>query len=50
MNQKFGDINTPNSVIGKDLDEYLEKGWFRMGQTIFTCNFLNFNRQFYAAI
>lgn len=50
MNQKFGDINNPNSIIGKDLDEYLQKGWFRMGQTIFTCNFLNFNRQFYSAI
>lgn len=32
------------------LDRYLARGWFRMGQTIFTCHFLNFKNNLYTAI
>ena len=32
------------------LDDFLEKGWFRMRQSIFTTHFLHFNNQFYSAI
>ena len=39
-----------NSLKGEQLDEYLERGWFRMGQTIFTTNFLKFNGLMYSAI
>jgi arginine-tRNA-protein transferase len=46
----FGDTHSPSSLSPDELDEYLEKGWYRMGQTIFTCNFLHFNRQFYSAV
>jgi arginine-tRNA-protein transferase len=43
-------VHFPQSVLGETLDDYLGKGWFRMGQTIFTTNFLNFRDQFYSAI
>jgi leucyl-tRNA---protein transferase len=46
----FGNIHTPTILPKSNLDNYLAKGWFRMGQTIFTCNFLNFKRTFYSAI
>lgn len=46
----FGKIHSPNSLPKSTLDTYLEKGWFRIRQAIFTCNFLNFNRTFYSAI
>lgn len=46
----FGEIHLPKELSAIELDKYLENGWFRMGQSIFTCNFLNFNRQFYSAI
>lgn len=37
--------------LGKDeLDDYLEKGWFRMKQYIFTTNFLAFNLRYYSAL
>ena len=39
-----------NSLKGEQLDEYLDKGWFRMGQTIFTTNFLKFNGLLYSVI
>ena len=39
-----------NSLKGEQLDEYLERGWFRMGQTIFTTNFLKFNGIQYSVI
>ncbi len=32
------------------LDQYLDMGWFRIGQSIFTTQFLKFNKQFYNAI
>jgi arginine-tRNA-protein transferase len=46
----FGQVHSPETLSGDELDAYLEMGWFRMGQTIFTTNFLNFKNQFYSAI
>jgi len=46
----FVDVNCPESLEPQALDEYLERGWFRMGQTIFTTNWLNFKETFYSAI
>ena len=39
-----------NSLKGEQLDEYLERGWFRMGQSIFTTNFLKFSGLIYSVI
>ena len=39
-----------NSLKGEQLDEYLAMGWFRMGQAIFTTNFLKFNGLIYSVI
>ena len=39
-----------NSLKGEQLDEYLARGWFRMGQSIFTTNFLKFNGSLFSAI
>ena len=46
----FSKVNAPFSLLSDELDEYLEKGWFRMGQALFTTNFLNFKTQFYSAV
>jgi arginyl-tRNA--protein-N-Asp/Glu arginylyltransferase len=46
----FAQVHNPLSLAPETLDEYLSKGWFRMGQTIFTTNFLSFKEQFYSAI
>lgn len=46
----FVDVHCPERLEGKALDLYLERGWFRMGQTIFTTNWLNFRETFYSAI
>lgn len=46
----YAKVNTPLSLLPEELDNYLSKGWFRMGQSIFTTNFLNFKNQFYSAI
>lgn len=35
----FVEVHTPDHLPGSELDTYLERGWFRMGQTIFTTNF-----------
>ena len=43
-------VHFPQTVLTDELDRYLAEGWFRMGQTIFTTNFLNFNRNFYSAV
>lgn len=34
------DIHFPNEMTGYELDAYLAQGWFRMGQTIFTTDFI----------
>jgi len=46
----FVDVHCPERLESKALDLYLERGWFRMGQTIFTTNWLNFKETFYSAI
>jgi arginyl-tRNA--protein-N-Asp/Glu arginylyltransferase len=46
----FANIHYPEKISAKQLDAYLANGWFRMGQSIFTTNFLRFNEQFYSAI
>jgi leucyl-tRNA---protein transferase len=43
-------VHFPQTVLTEELDRYLAEGWFRMGQTIFTTNFLNFNKNFYSAV
>lgn len=43
-------LNYPTALHPKELDNYLAHGWFRMGQTIFTTNFLRFSGVFYSAI
>lgn len=46
----FAQVNTPDTLAPAELDAYLEVGWFRMGQTIFTTNFLHFKDRFYSAV
>jgi leucyl-tRNA---protein transferase len=46
----FAQVHTPPNLDPDQLDEYLRSGWFRMGQNIFTTNFLNFKSQFYSAL
>lgn len=46
----FVDVHCPENLEPESLDNYLERGWFRMGQTIFTTNWLNFKETFYSAI
>lgn len=46
----FVDVHCPDQLAPTELDAYLERGWFRMGQTIFTTNWLNFKDTFYSAI
>jgi arginine-tRNA-protein transferase len=46
----FAQVEHPKALSAVDLDDYLSKGWFRLGQTIFTTNFLQFHRKFYSAI
>jgi arginyl-tRNA--protein-N-Asp/Glu arginylyltransferase len=47
---KFAQVQCPEVLVPEELDAYLEKGWFRMGPTIFTTNFLNFKNHYYSAI
>jgi arginyl-tRNA--protein-N-Asp/Glu arginylyltransferase len=47
----LAELHFPTEPIQPEqLDDYLERGWFRMGQTIFTTNFLKFKGLFYSAI
>jgi len=46
----FAEKHYPEVMIPEELDAYLAKGWYRMGQTIFTTHFLCFGRVFYSAI
>ena len=46
----FAQAHSPPTLLPQELDAYLEQGWFRMGQTIFTTNFLNFKNQFYSSL
>lgn len=40
----------PSQLTGEMLDAFLEKGWFRMGQSVFITHFLRFREQFYPAV
>ncbi|MCU0403529.1 MAG: arginyl-tRNA--protein transferase [Chitinophagaceae bacterium] len=40
----------PSLLTGSMLDAFLSKGWFRMGQSVFTTHFLRFQQQFYPAV
>lgn len=46
----LSDVHVPSKLTPAALDKYLASGWFRMGQAVFTTNFLLFNNQFYSAI
>lgn len=46
----LAELYYPSSIEPKDLDAHLEDGWFRMGQAIFTTNFLKFKEIVYSAI
>jgi len=44
-NWKMADMRNLEFLSPKQLDHFLEAGWFRMGQTMFTTNFLVFGNQ-----
>lgn len=46
----YAQVHCPTSLLSDDLDHYLERGWFRMGQTVFVTHFLHFKDSFYSAI
>ncbi len=46
----FAEKHYPEVLLPEELDAYLDRGWYRMGQTIFTTHFLCFGEQFYSAI
>lgn len=46
----FAEVHCPETLSPEQLDAYLQRGWFRMAQTIFTTNFLNFKGNFYSAL
>ncbi|MEJ0055928.1 MAG: hypothetical protein WDN75_09910 [Bacteroidota bacterium] len=46
----FAQVHTPEQLAPHELDAYLERGWFRMGQTIFTTNFLHVKNEIYSTI
>jgi leucyl-tRNA---protein transferase len=43
----INDIHFPEQLSGDDLDEYLAKGWYRMGQIIFTTNHIVYEETVY---
>lgn len=46
----FTEIHYPQEIFPEELDSYLAKGWFRMGQTIFTCRFITFQDILYTTV
>ncbi|MGB0838868.1 MAG: GNAT family N-acetyltransferase [Chitinophagales bacterium] len=46
----FTERRYPTNIPLGQLDEYLAKGWFRTGQAIFTCHFLNFQGDLFDTI
>lgn len=46
----FAEKHYPELITPTELDAYLARGWYRMGQTIFTTHFLCFGRTFYSAL
>jgi arginine-tRNA-protein transferase len=43
-------VRCPVQLAPHELDAYLERGWFRMRQNIFTTNFVHFRNEYYSAI
>ena len=37
------EIHFPENISGPELDDYLCRGWYRMGQSIFTTHIMPFN-------
>lgn len=46
----FAEKHYPDMLSPEELDIYLDRGWYRMGQTIFTTHFLCFGKKFYSAL
>jgi leucyl-tRNA---protein transferase len=46
----FAIARSPQSLSDIELDDYLAQGWFRMGQSIFTTNFIHFKNEMYSTI
>jgi arginine-tRNA-protein transferase len=46
----FADKHYPEILNLWELDHYLEKGWYRMGQVIFTTHFLFFGSEVFSAL
>ncbi|MFY8037903.1 MAG: GNAT family N-acetyltransferase [Cyclobacteriaceae bacterium] len=46
----FAEARSPQHLTASELDDYLERGWFRMGQTIFTTQFIHFKTAMYNTV
>ncbi len=46
----FSTHHHPHKISKKELDRYLSQGWFRMGQSIFTCYFLHVRGDIYSTV
>lgn len=46
----FADKLYLEQIDGHELDDYLERGWYRMGQSIFTTHFICFEQDLFPAI
>ena len=40
----------PTSLAPEALDAYLARGWYRMGQSVFTCRFVTFDNVLYSTV
>ncbi len=49
-NWKLADVRNLEYILPFQLDQYLQMGWFRMGQNMFTTNFLIFNNKQFNAL
>lgn len=48
--ERFAEKHHPETLPSRLLDLYLERGWYRMGQAIFTTHFLSFEDSILSAI
>lgn len=46
----FAQARAPELLAPTDLDTYLDQGWYRMGQSIFTTNFIHFKSEMYSTV
>lgn len=46
----FETVEYPQALSGDELDTYLAQGWYRMGQSIFTTDYVVFEQRLYRAI